>query len=245
MKQRQVLMLDRKDSPWWNFLGEYFEETTAQIHFFYEPLKASVHLDTAPADLAFVQCEYLTLGLIQKLKFLQKSRPEFKLFHLGTVPKSNKDLVFDEVFLEPIQLSQFQKQLVQHLVLPEKIRVLLIDDEAEIVAMMRDYLENRTQPSFEIHHAENGLKGLEILEKEKFDVVVLDVKMPVMNGREAYREIKTRGINVPVIIFFDAIFGDEMVDIHQYGTPAVVEKGARTGAMPEMTSLIKKMVYFR
>lgn len=227
------------------FLSECFEDSSSQLIYSHEASNLSaVMTDGHFPDMAFINQNYLSLSLVQKLKILKQSRPEFLLFHLGKLAKNQHNLPFNDAFVEPLDLSIFHKQLVQHLPLPEKIKVLLIDDEQEVLTMMRDYLENRTKPSFDIHHCENGLIGLQTLEKGGFDVVVLDVKMPVMNGREVYREIKARGIKTPVIIFFDAIFGDEMVEIHQYGQPAVVEKGARASAMPDMSALIKKLVYF-
>lgn len=244
MKPKKITLLDQRDSPWYGFLGEYFEDSGSVLNYCYETLKMAGHLDQHPPDVLFVRNEALTLGLAQKLKLLKQSHPDFRIFHLGEIKKQVSGLTFDGIFLEPINISSFQKQMLQHLPLPPAIRILVIDDEQEVGRMMKDYLENRVNPSFEIHHEDDGRKALTRLTEENFDVVVLDVKMPEMNGREVYREIKARGIHVPVIIYFDAIFGDEIVEIYQYGRPAVVEKGSRTSTMPEMVSLIKKMVYF-
>ena len=65
-----------------------------------------------------------------------------------------------------------------------------------------------------------------------------------MDGRELYREIHKRKIELPVIIFFDAISDDEVQSIHQIGRPAIVEKGSHQSEMPIFIDLIKKMVYF-
>jgi CheY-like chemotaxis protein len=239
-----ILLLDQKDTAWVSFLSEYFEDTASQLHFFYETAKAAAFLDANPPDMVFLNSAFLSRPLTQKLRVLRQSRPHFKLFHLGPVPKHQDGLVLDEVFLEPQTIMSFQKQLTQHLIFPDSIRILVIDDEAEVGTMMRDYLENRVKPAFVVQYTNDGRKGLEILEKEKFDVVVLDIKMPAMNGRDVYKEIKSRGIKTPVVIYFDAIFGDEMVDVHKYGRPAVVEKGSGASTMPEMMALIKKLVYF-
>lgn len=245
MRKRRILVLDQKESPWMSFLSECFEDSSSQLIFSHDPSKISeAMMDGNIVDMIFIQQDHLSLGLAQKIKILKQSHPEFLIFHLGKLAKNQHAIPFDDTFVEPMNLSNFHKQFVQHLPLPAKIKILLIDDEKEVLIMMRDYLENRTHPSFDIQHCENGLIGLKSLENEEFHVVVLDVKMPVMNGREVYREIKARGIKTPVIIFFDAIFGDEMVEIHQFGQPAVVEKGAHASAMPDMAALIKKIVYF-
>jgi CheY-like chemotaxis protein len=241
---KNILLLDQKETAWIAFLSEYFEDTLSTLHFFFETPKAATFIDSTPPDMVFLNAAVLSKPVAQKLKVLRQSRPEFRIFHLGPVPKHAESIPIDEIFLEPQYTMQFQKQLTPHLIFPDVIRVLAIDDEPEVGSMLRDYLENRRQPSFEILHTEDGQKGLALLEKESFHVVVLDMKMPAMHGREVYREIKTRGIKTPVIIYFDAIFGDEMVEVQKYGKPAVVEKGSDASTMPEMTALIKKMVYF-
>lgn len=241
---RSVLLFDKKDTPWVSFLSEYFEDTDSQLHFLYETPKVAPFLDHSPPELAFLKAELLSPPLVQKLKVLRQSRPESRLFHLGPIPKDAGALPFDDAFVEPLTLPQFQKQLTQHFILPDHIRILVIDDEPAVGDMMKDYWENRTKPTFEVQCTDNGQKGLKILEKGGYDVVVLDIKMPSMSGCEVYREIKARGIKTPVVIYFDAIFGDEMVEVHKYGRPAVVEKGSGMSTMPEMTALIKKMVYF-
>ena len=105
-------------------------------------------------------------------------------------------------------------------------------------------LENRTAPSFEVRHIDNGKTGLEWIREGKYDIVILDVKMPAMDGRDVYRQIKLQQFPIPVIIFFDAISGEEIIDIHKIGRPAIVEKGSHQSSMPEMPALVAKMVYF-
>ena len=244
MPERSILILDKKDSPWGSFLIEFFEDTPSKLHFFQDPQMAGNTLDHGHVDMAFVNPKLLTLPLGQKLKVARQSSAAFRLFRIEADSQEVKGLPYDESFEVVLPLVQFQKQLVQFLPLPESIDVLVVDDEREIGAMIQDFLENRSAPRFEVEYAENGKMGLARLEKRLPDILVMDIKMPVMDGRELYREIKQRGWKLPVIIFFDAITGDEMPEIHKFGRPSVVEKGGRQSAMPEMMALIKKMAYF-
>ena len=68
--------------------------------------------------------------------------------------------------------------------------------------------------------------------------------MPLLDGREVYREMRKKNINVPTIVFFDAVFGDELAEMRRYGKPAVIEKGAPQSALPELLELVKKMWFF-
>jgi DNA-binding NtrC family response regulator len=75
--------------------------------------------------------------------------------------------------------------------------VLLVDDEAEF----RDLLEKRLRKrNLALLSAGSGEEALEIVTREAVDVVVLDVRMPGMDGRETLREIKRLKPEVEVIM---------------------------------------------
>jgi len=75
--------------------------------------------------------------------------------------------------------------------------VLLVDDEAEF----RDLLEKRLRKrNLGLLSAGSGEEALELVAREPVDVVVLDVRMPGMDGRETLREIKRLKPEVEVIM---------------------------------------------
>jgi CheY-like chemotaxis protein len=88
-------------------------------------------------------------------------------------------------------------------------RVLLVDDNAVNRQVVRLFLASMG-PS--IVEATNGQEALERLAEQPFDLVLLDVHMPVMDGREAIRRIRTSGqtwSDIPVIaLTADAMSGD-------------------------------------
>lgn len=67
------------------------------------------------------------------------------------------------------------------------IRVLLVDDEERFVRTLSKRL---TERELIVHTALSGMGALRLMEDHVFDVVVLDVKMPGMNGVETLQEIK-------------------------------------------------------
>jgi DNA-binding NtrC family response regulator len=79
----------------------------------------------------------------------------------------------------------------------ETFNILLVDDEADYLTTLVKRLRKRGLNPFEAH---SGEKALETLKKEKIDVVVLDVKMPGMDGIETLREIKKIDPLVEVIM---------------------------------------------
>ncbi len=68
-----------------------------------------------------------------------------------------------------------------------KIRVLIVDDEEKFVDYLSKRLLNR---DYLVGTALSGEEAVEILKEERYDVVILDVLMPGMDGIEALRTIK-------------------------------------------------------
>ena len=79
----------------------------------------------------------------------------------------------------------------------EKTHVLVVDDEKVVRDGCRRVLMGK---GYEIATAENGKQALEILDAQKIDIILLDLKMPVMGGEEVL--LKTREIcpEIPVIV---------------------------------------------
>ena len=63
----------------------------------------------------------------------------------------------------------------------EKVKVLIVDDEVEFLKSISKALSRR---DLVVRTAENGAEALEILARQSFDVVLLDMKMPGMSGEE-------------------------------------------------------------
>lgn len=79
----------------------------------------------------------------------------------------------------------------------QKSCLLLIDDDEDILMVLADYLSD----SFSnIAKATSGKSGLELIQKEKFDLVVLDLVMPDIGGVQVLQEIKKAGLDIPVIM---------------------------------------------
>ena len=95
------------------------------------------------------------------------------------------------------------------------IRVLIVDDEIDFVEMLSLRLEEageRVVPAY------NGRECLEILKKLEIDVVILDIKMPGMDGIQTLREIKK---NFPLV---------EVIMLTGHGTTETAVEGMKLGA---------------
>ena len=89
------------------------------------------------------------------------------------------------------------------------LKVLLVDDEPDIVEVIQDRLEAY---GFTVITARTGVEALTKLSVEKFDGVLLDVKMPEMGGIEALAEIRKRDVKIPVIIITSSSSREAAID---------------------------------
>ncbi len=78
----------------------------------------------------------------------------------------------------------------------KSVKILLVDDEEELRMMLADYLESI---GHEVFHADNGKSALEIFEKQEIDIVITDVRMPVMSGIDLLKSVKSISPSTPVI----------------------------------------------
>lgn len=84
-------------------------------------------------------------------------------------------------------------------VLGGDVRVLVMDDDPIQCEFARVYLST---PTASVETAENGEEGLKLLRAEKFDLAVVDLDMPVMNGFQTIRAIRNdpQLRNMPIVI---------------------------------------------
>ena len=84
-------------------------------------------------------------------------------------------------------------------------KILIVDDEAHIRMLISQTLEELEDEGVEFIEAENGEAALEIIKKEKPQLVFLDVMMPRMNGMEVCRRVKKElGLNNVFIVLLTA-----------------------------------------
>lgn len=82
-------------------------------------------------------------------------------------------------------------------VIPVKRPILVVDDDETILGTVCDILE------FEGYATEcvnNGAEGLQVLERVRPKLVLLDMRMPVLNGWQFAQVLKERGICVPIVV---------------------------------------------
>lgn len=109
----------------------------------------------------------------------------------------------------------------------KRIRVLVIEDTKDIIEL---YTTRFEAEGFEFKVAENGAWGLKLAQQEPWDVILLDLMMPALNGMEALQTIREtpKLKDTPVIVLSNSIDPSEMDDVRKAGATEVFMKARVT-----------------
>lgn len=102
-----------------------------------------------------------------------------------------------------------------------KGRILLVDDNEEFLDSTKDVLNDE---GYDIVTATSGEEALELAGAQTFDVIIMDIKMPEMNGVESFIEMKRRNPRVKVIIVTAYSVEDLMRQALDEGVFAILSK---------------------
>lgn len=79
----------------------------------------------------------------------------------------------------------------------DKLQLLLVEDDIDLATAVIDYFELE---KIQCDHAANGLSGFNLIKANHYDVVILDLNMPKMNGLEVCEKLRAQGIDVPILM---------------------------------------------
>ena len=77
------------------------------------------------------------------------------------------------------------------------INILIIDDDKNTRFLLYEVLKMN---NFNVFQANNGLQGLDVLEREKIDLVIVDIMMPEMDGYEFTKELRSYNPTLPILM---------------------------------------------
>ena len=100
-------------------------------------------------------------------------------------------------------------------------QILVIDDEVDMLSLIRLILTEKTD--YEVITTNNPLAISDLLKEKKFDVIVTDLKMPIMDGLDVVDAIRKQDPLVPIVI------------ITAYGSVDSAEEAVKKGAFDYIT----------
>jgi len=110
----------------------------------------------------------------------------------------------------------------------EPARILVVDDEEHIRLLFKEELEDE---GYAVDVASNGLEAIERVGASAYDVIVLDIKMPGMDGIQTLTEIKK--LNKEQAVILCSAYGEFKQDFASWASDGYIVKSADTRELKE------------
>ena len=112
------------------------------------------------------------------------------------------------------EMTQRRRQLPM-LQAPHLSGRILVAEDNEVNRKLVDLLTTRT--GAQVEHVGNGAEALDRATSESWDLILMDIQMPVMNGRDAARAIRDAGVNTPILALTANVMAEDVQDYRDAG----------------------------
>jgi PAS domain S-box-containing protein len=135
----------------------------------------------------------------------------------------------DFYFTIELKIARNQKSYVnegktQEMINLAGLRILLAEDNPINMIVAKRFLEKW---NVEVHEATNGLQALDLFAVKEFDLLLIDLEMPEMDGAQAVTEIRRKNNTVPIVAFTAAVYEDMHTDLLHKGFTDFIHKPFR------------------
>jgi excisionase family DNA binding protein len=113
---------------------------------------------------------------------------------------------------------------LRHKSMGRAAHILVIDDDDDICSLFRDTLE---ESGYTVTTVNDSSKGLELVKNQGYDLIFLDLKMPIIDGAELFRQIRLARPKLPVTIITGYPDSDLMMNALTHGPLGVMSKPFR------------------
>ncbi|NIM12566.1 MAG: response regulator [Candidatus Aminicenantes bacterium] len=107
-----------------------------------------------------------------------------------------------------------------------KQRILVVDDDMDMVRSLKENLLEMSD-TYDVKTSDDGKNALEILGKEKLDLVILNIRIPGINGLRILTELHNKGIWLPIIITTDSNLNEKNGILKDFGIVDLIKKPFR------------------
>lgn len=102
-----------------------------------------------------------------------------------------------------------------------KKNILIVEDERDIAELLKLYLESE---NFTVNIASNGIEAECIMDKESFDMALVDIMMPKMNGYDFIKKIRKYDLKLPIIVLSAKILDNDKIVALNLGADMYITK---------------------
>jgi len=116
------------------------------------------------------------------------------------------------------------------------MKIIIIEDDEAIIIPIKNSLNNC---DFIVDNAKNGQIGLELIRKNIYDLVILDLNLPDLNGEEICKTIRNNGVMLPILIISADNQINRKINLLDLGADDYLSKPF---SIPELISRVKALL---
>lgn len=117
-------------------------------------------------------------------------------------------------------------------------KVLIIEDEIATANPVKEALEIE---GFSVDIAEDGVQGLKMFNEKRYDLILLDLKMPKMDGYEVLKEVRKINPFIDIIIYTNNREFTNIKELTNIGIDGYIDKGPKTDLNELIDLIIHKL----
>ena len=120
----------------------------------------------------------------------------------------------------------------------KKDSILIAEDDSFLGKIIKNHLKN---DGYNVHIAENGEEAIEMIKKNEYSLILLDLIMPIKDGFEVLKEMQTLEKSTPVIVFSNLSQEEDKEEAKRLGATDFYVKA--NISIEDMTGIVKKYIH--
>jgi len=197
MAKLRIFVVD-DDRDFAESLADVLELDEHQVDVAYSGEEAVEKFQQNQYDLTFMDVKLPGMNGVESFLEIRKTKPNARVYMMTgySVEQLIEEAIENGalgVLHKPLDLERLLKMLAE--IKPEGI--LIVDDDPDFVEGIRELLEEN---GYTVYVARNGREAVERILANGIDVLILDLRLPVLSGLEVYLELRKHGRCLPTII---------------------------------------------
>lgn len=219
-----VLVID-KDYDTYYLLENYIESYNCHVYHAVTSAKGLQMLEQVDPQIIFLELDmpdYSGYDILYRLK-KEGCKSRQVIVHSSISCPSQEKYCYNKYLKKPVDDSELKlmlKDIFSVLKSPDRKRILLVEDDESNAYTLKLMLDNK----YDLKFAKNGKQGIEKFLQTKPDLVLMDIKMPVLDGVESLKEIKKYDTKTPILAITAKVMPYEKLEIIYAGFDDLIPK---------------------
>lgn len=197
MKRLNIFIVD-DDADFAESLADIFELEGHKCELAYDGEAALKRFIENDFDLTFMDVKLPGKNGVESFLDIRKIKPDARIIMMTgySMKKLLEQAVTNGAYgilHKPFNMDKVLDMIKK--IIP--VGILIADDDPDFISNLEDILENS---GFTVYKAKDGEEAIACLKENQVDILLLDLRMPVLNGLETFLLIKKKGISLPTII---------------------------------------------